>query len=487
MSALQESVIEDLVSAARMVNLSEVPVVDGIATLGERAIQNAQGLTMLTKAMVVLDASSGLTASVAQSASTVSVPPETLMQLQNGTEPLAVSFGVYPDTTDEYQAFEAGTDDLIVAGEVISIIITGPDGQPFKGRLPEPIEIELSTKVFDQRNRCVFWDEALNDWSTAGVSLVGMSNQTTRCLTTHLSVFTLILSALSCNNAALIYSEEALVALISTPWAWRPSALVNWGAILLGCHLLRLARKADRQHQNQMKRLRTWAHECKADKEASVSEMLPARGIFQLLATLTQCRSLAHSGIRTGVSYLHSQVIQTKLGVNNAYLDKLQKGVGKTAVHRQAQDEVVSFDRMPGRRQFWILYASFCKWINILAPSWQATSTDRCLLLFAKVFSTWALSAFFYGSTSVAPNQDAECEPQEDFWPKLVQSATVAWVAGVFSSLPLLCLMLAKKACGMNSTAALATFRTFVILYTVFCVLTTCLFLAAWNETFSMC
>ena len=474
MADVQEAVIDDLVEAARRVNLSEVDIVAGVATLAEREIEIANGLTMITKALVVLNASSGLSTRVGRSESTVSVPPNTLKQLQNGTAPLAVSFGVYPDTTDEFKAFEAGSDALLVAGEVISIVITGLDGKPFKGRLPEPIEIELSTKVFHRRNKCVFWDEELNDWSTEGVSMVDVTNRSTRCLTTHLSVFSLVLAALSCNNAALIFSQDALVALVSTSWAWQPPAVVNWATLLLGCFLIHKARLADRRYEAQMRRLQLWANEC---HEAEAFN--PFEQIMQMLGMIGQCRTLLRSGLKSVADYTYSLVIQNKYGVNTKYLEKLHRGIGKTQVHRQAHEEVQHFRSDSCKHQFLILFSGFCRWTNILAPSWQLASLDRCLLLFAKLYSTWALCAFFFGTTSTAPDQDPDCEPQEEFWAMLVQSTTVAWVSAVFASLPLLCLMLVKKAVGMTSSAARITFRTFTVAYAMFCLVTTCLFLAA--------
>ena len=78
MTALQGAAINSLMSAARNVNLSNVEVVDGVATLLEEEVQTAQGMTLLTKAMVVLNASSGLQATVGRSRSTLRVPAATL-------------------------------------------------------------------------------------------------------------------------------------------------------------------------------------------------------------------------------------------------------------------------------------------------------------------------------------------------------------------------------------------------------------------------
>jgi len=476
MTALQGAAINSLMSAASNVNLSNVEVVDGVATLLEEEVQTAQGMTLLTKAMVVLNASSGLQATVGRSRSTLRVPAATLEQLKNGSAHLAVSFGVFPDTTNEYKSFEAGSDAVLVAGEVISILITGPDGKIFKGRLPEPIDIELSTKAFHRRNACVFWDEDAGDWSTFGLEKVGVTNQSTQCRTTHLSVFTLILATLTCSQAARIFSQEALLALVSTPWAWQPPALVNWATILVGCWLLRLAYRADQQNQAQMKRLQTWAREC--HERAGV---LPNVAAF--LRMLGQCRQLGHHGLRSAKSFICSTVINTKLGVDNAYLDNLHRSIGKTDVHRQAHTEVESFLGSPRYRQFSMLFASSCRWVSILAPSWQLASMDRCLLLLAKLYSTWALSAIFFGSTSVAPDQDPDCEPQEGFWPMLVQSVTVAVIAGVFGALPLGCLVLVQQACRVQVSTARTTFRSFVFAYTFTCWLTTCLFLAVVSST----
>ena len=475
MSALQGAAIDSLMSAASNVNLSNVEVVDGVATLLEEEVQTAQGMTLLTKAMVVLNASSGLQATVGRSRSTLRVPAATLEQLKNGSAHLAVSFGVFPDTTNEYKSFEAGSDAVVVAGEVISILITGPDGKVFKGRLPEPIDIELSTKAFHRRNACVFWDEDRSEWSTVGVQKVGVTNQSTQCRTTHLSVFTLILATLTCSQAARIFSLEALLALVSTPWAWQPPALVNWTTILVGCWLLRLAYRSDQQNQAQMKRLQTWAREC--HERAGVLQ-----DAAEIIRMIRQCRRLAHHGVRSAKSFICSRVVNTKLGVDNTYLDNLHRSIGKTDVHRQAHEEVESFLRWSKYRQFCVLFASSCKWINILAPSWQLASMDRCLLLLAKVYSTWALSAIFFGSTSVAPDQDPDCEPQEGFWPMLVQSVTVALIAGVFGALPLGCLVLVQQACQAQVSTARTTFRSFVFAYTFTCWLTTCLFLAAWSN-----
>ena len=476
MSSLQETAVDSLVLAASRVNLSQVEVVDGVAVIQEEELENAQGMTLLTKAIVVLDASKGLRTSVGRTSSSVSVPAETLQQLQSeDMTPLAVSFGVFPESTDQYQAFKAGSAEELVASEVISILITGPDGKIFRGPLPEPIEIQLSTKAVHRRNACVFWDEELSAWSTEGVTMVGVTNGTTTCLTTHLSVFTLILAVLTCSQAAFIFSQDALIGLVSTPWAWQSPALVNWGLILVAGCLLRLAHRADRQHQSQMRRLNTWARECHASKDVSAD-------VLAVLQVVRQCRRICHSGAQSARTFIYSTVLRNRLGVDRRYLEGLLHGVGKTEVHRKAEAELEDFRHSPWYRQFRILWSSFCKWTNVMAPSWKLASVDRCLLMFAKLYSTWALSAIFFGGTSVGRGQDPDCEKPAEFWAQMVQCAAVAWISGTFSALPVLCLVLVQNACGARVEAARTTFRSFVLAYSVFCLLTVCLFLAARRE-----
>ena len=115
----------------------------------------------------------------------------------------------------------------------------------------------------------------------------------------------------------------------------------------------------------------------------------------------------------------------------------------------------------------------------------------RCAVLLGKIYSSWAVSAVFYGSTAIAPGQEAGvpvaravthqdgCTPPEGLLDQLVRSAVVMLVSVFFGALPFL-VMLRLFHCATPGGMAgkKLIFWGFLFLYFVFCILTVCIFIA---------
>ena len=114
----------------------------------------------------------------------------------------------------------------------------------------------------------------------------------------------------------------------------------------------------------------------------------------------------------------------------------------------------------------------------------------RCAVLLGKIYSSWAVSAVFYGSTAIAPGQEAGalvavlrrqdgCTPPEGLLDQLVRSAVVMLVSVFFGALPFL-VMLRLFHCATPGGMAgkRFVFWGFLFLYFVFCILTVCIFIA---------
>ena len=57
-------------------------------------------------------------------------------------------------------------------------------------------------------------------------------------------------------------------------------------------------------------------------------------------------------------------------------------------------------------RQMSFWYQMKCIWFNILHPSAAASCLVRTSVVLGKIYSGWALSAVFYGASSVAPGEE---------------------------------------------------------------------------------
>ena len=264
--------------------------------------------------------------------------------------------------------------------------------------LVEPIQLSIPSAGTEPAV-CAFLDEETNEWSRAGVSVVSIQNGTIVCATTHLSIFGAILesafAALACSNAAAIFSEQGLRSLGSRLWIFEWPAVLSWIILLLGVFLLAQAGKADRKHEAALAEIHVITDLKRKDAHH-------AESLCEVLM-----EEFKHA-IDTGpVRIAYSRMLRAKVGLSLKQLQKLHQESGHTSVHTRAEEFLKDFeDRNLGRRlSFW--YRMNCVWFAVLQPSVKASCMVRTSVLLGKVYSGWALSAVFYGASSIAPGEEA--------------------------------------------------------------------------------
>ena len=130
---------------------------------------------------------------VAFESAVVTITPDLQSLAINGTTVLSIAV-----LAEASGAFAEVNGLATFAAQVISIGLVRHDGEVTE--LPRPLLFSLETNYTNNELkenevlRCVFWDVASEDWSSKGVRTLGVVNGTVSCSTTHLSIFTVIVS-----------------------------------------------------------------------------------------------------------------------------------------------------------------------------------------------------------------------------------------------------------------------------------------------------
>lgn len=346
--------------------------------------------------------------------------------------------------------------------------------------LVEPIQLTLVSDG-SQPATCAYLDEQTKKWSTEGVSLVSVQNGTIICATSHLSIFGAILksafAALACSNAAAIFSEKGLRSLGSRLWIFEWSAILNWITLLLGASLMARARKADRKHQGaveQIQLISALRHVDRLEKSRDVKGH--HHDSIQALI-LDEVRFLFDTG---PIRIAYSRMLRARLGLSLQELNKLYKHAGHTSVHKRAECFLREFEnRHIGKRiSFW--YRMNCIWFSIFHPSPKTTCLVRTSVLLGKIYSGWALSAVFYGASSIAPGEEDGCTPVEGLLDQLVRAFTVSLISSAFGALPFVALVFFfYRLRKLRLSIRRAIFWSFLFCYTFLCVGVVCIFIAS--------
>ena len=84
------------------------------------------------------------------------------------------------------------------------------------GNLDRPLTLEMSAPGKLSGLACAFWNAGTASWSTDGMTLVGTTNNTRICETSHLSIFAIIemvieqsIQALDCSTAGQLLTQKA--------------------------------------------------------------------------------------------------------------------------------------------------------------------------------------------------------------------------------------------------------------------------------------
>lgn len=335
--------------------------------------------------------------------------------------------------------------------------------------LGEPMRFTLPSS--EGQAACAYWDTVLNAWSTEGVTIINSTGSHVICETTHLSLFSVILSVIvstfACSNAAAIFSAAGLYSLVERPWPVEWPAILNWITLLAGAIMLRLARRADQKHRPHLKVMK---------KVLSVKEHHTDHhhGLAHLLHELGAAASFRPT------RFIYSQLIQKQVGTSLKALDTMYDRVGHSSLHQQAEKFVMDYDDYSLRQKLMLLYEVNCRWFTFAHPSSQSTCTVRCAVLLSKIYSGWAVSAIFYGASAISPGQDNGCSPLESLLERVVRSAVISFVSAVVGSLPFVALLVLYYRVHRISKAIRGTmFWVFTICYFACCFLVVCIFIAS--------
>ena len=341
------------------------------------------------------------------------------------------------------------------------------------GTLAAPIQFTvLIPNTSDAKSlECMYWEEALQLWSSKGIATSFRTENAIECSTTHLSIFALLVSkiwsAIVCSNAAGIFSLQGLQSLLKWQWAVRAPAIVQWSTLFIGICLLCAARRLDRKYLERMDVLEGFQR----------IKMLRSDGSSRrdFVADLKEhVMGVFHPSKRVA-----SQLLKRKMGLGVGELHQLQRVSGVTGWHLQARLALSHFTEQRLVSKLAMLYQVHCRWFSFITPSLKASCVQRCLVLFGKLYSGWAVMSIFYGSTALAPDQP-DCYVPSPLLDKIIRSAFIAWISAMLGAMPLVAL-LAMVHLGGRTHQGLWTrfFWGYMTLHMVFCIMVVSIFLAS--------
>lgn len=104
----------------------------------------------------------------------------------------------------------------------------------------------------------------------------------------------------------------------------------------------------------------------------------------------------------------------------------------------------------------------------------------RTSVLLGKIYSGWALSAVFYGASSIAPGEEDGCTPVEGLLDQLVRAFTVQLISSAFGALPFIALVFFFYRFQMiRLSIRRGIFWCFLFCYFFLCVGVVCIFIAS--------
>ena len=150
----------------------------------------------------------------------------------------------------------------------------------------------------------------------------------------------------------------------------------------------------DRAHERYLAELEVAEASLKRKKSASISTKdLILHGF-----------NLRLPGFKRLSKQVYSAIVRQGTGETLPALEKMYSSVGMVAAHSKAHQCITRFSSSSVYRKVQILYAASNVWVRITEPSRARSSVVRCLLLFAQLYSKWAVAAVFFNVTALAPD-----------------------------------------------------------------------------------
>lgn len=449
------------IAAALRSAASNVTGPDGV-TLDE-TVEATSGSASLSKRL--LAPASGL--SFSYQGVTVELPGALLETLQDG---FVLSLALIDSNSSLFEFFEAPP--AVLASPMASVQLYTSDGLGVS-QLAASLLVSFPRPTLEGRFRpqCVFWDEGLQAWSSAGVSLVSESADQVTCAAEHLSLLALLLMPFACSNAAAIFSQEGVDLLLDFSWAGRLPAVMTWFLLLVGLGFLILALWLDKRHQAlrrmQLKRLET-SELVKYTKKTSME--LPEEKIQFHPATLKKIL----------LNALHTKILISELGVDLAFLKQLYVTGGFSPVHAEAKALLEKFYGSSLLAKSVWLFRMHCSWLKFSHPMMQSTSLQRSAETLAKFWSGLALVALWYSSTALAAHQPADCDGVKGLLEMIVRGFVVSTVGAIVGLLPVLVLIIIQqKVMRKMGLAAVIVFWSFIVLYFLLSLFVVLVFIAS--------
>lgn len=463
---------------------------EALASVASVSVQssNSSGLLLQTQqeladgtvlVAVVMSLPDGSSVSFGYGNVSVQVPSAILENIGSGILAVAV-MGVTPTSSPVFSLLNSSEGGL--QSEILSLdlLVNGTAVTD----LVEPLQLTLATS--GEPSVCGYLDEDRNEWSTVGVSVVSTADGTPGmpgmpgmlvCAASHLSIFGAILrsvyAALACSNAAAIFSLQGLQSLVKRPsWIIQLSAVLNWLMLMVGAALLVMARRADNLYQEALDVVPI-LNGLKREKLKNASER--QESVWEYLMD-----GFNHATNIDPVKMAYSKMIKAHTGLSLGALKKLYYQSGHTVLHGRTEAFLQEFEGKHLGRQMSFWYQMNCIWFNILHPSPATSCLVRTSVVLGKIYSGWALSAMFYGASSIAPGEEDGCTPVEGLLDQLVRAFVVQVVSSFFGSLPFAALVIffyKLKAAPLWLRRAI--FWSFLCCYVLLCFMVVCVFIAS--------
>ncbi|CAK9033729.1 Actin-fragmin kinase (AFK) [Durusdinium trenchii] len=455
---------QDAMSAAVQANLGNVSA-DGF-TLSEQEDLTLNGTAIQSKALMA--SNDGFSYSYRDV--TVELSGALLQTLQDG---FALSLALISSDSSSFALFEEPP--AVLTSPIVSVQLYTSTGGKIS-QLASPLLITFPRPTLEGRFRpqCVFWDEALQAWSTNGVTLVSQSAAQVTCAAEHLSLFALLLIPFLCSNAAAIFSQAGLEALAEFSWAGRLPAVVTWLTLLVGGGLLVAAFLMDRRHQTHRKQLLKRLETCEQVTYTKKRSMELPKEKLEIHPKTVKKILLKH---------LHTQILLSELGVDLGFLKQLYVTGGFSPVHAQAKELVEKFYASSILSRSILLFRVHCQWMKFSYPMMRTTSVQRCAETLAKFWSGLALVAMWYSSTALAAHQPADCDVVKGLAQMIVRGFVVSTVGAIIGILPVLAtIIIQQKLVRKMGQTARVFFWSFIALYFLLSLFVVLVFLASVSD-----
>ncbi|CAJ1401305.1 unnamed protein product [Effrenium voratum] len=398
----------------------------------------------------------------------VDVPPELLLQAARQSSVVLLSLtNMAQDLASKIQSSQGAVTSRLVSQPLV-VDFRDANGTVLEmGNLDRPLTLEMSAPGNLSGLACAFWNEGTASWSTDGMTLVGSTNNTQICETSHLSIFAIIemvieqsIQALDCSTAGQLLTQKAFRQLgANGDWIQHDAAVAIICMICLFCIFWWMACRQDWAAGRNLPRktreaiLFRLADES-PDRDVGLIWLLyhhPVAAASHGLRVLRKLPAAPRLAVLYSLELDHARRSRLHLKSLNAVRSKGSAKPNSAVAHAlsdiqqrydvygNAEDSVNAILSSSFWRRALTLWISLHPMLVLLQSCMFTPAKVRVALIFARVFGAGLGNAVFFA------NDDPDCSRSHGFWPDIVREVTVGVCSALMSSGVVLALFLLQK------------------------------------------